>query len=228
MSIRLDSRLGSAAALVRGGRLADVGTDHAYLPVALLLEGRIDYAVASDVNPGPIERARQTVAESGLSDKMDVVLADGLCGIEVYRPDDIAILGMGGELIASIIERADWVRDGHYRLILQPMTRRETLRHYLVTHGFEIQDELTSMADGRIYQTLCVRFTGNNTEYDLSELLLGRHNIDRGGELIDRYASRLYATYSARLESKLRAGADASEERRVLGALESVNNKRKA
>lgn len=220
MSLRLDARLSSAAALVRGGRLADVGTDHAFLPVALLLMGRIDFAVASDINKGPLARARKTVAEHGLSDKVELLLSDGLQGIEKYAPDDIAILGMGGELIASIIENAPWVKDGKYRLILQPMTRRDTLRQYLITHGFFIKDELMSRAEGRIYQTICAEYVGYNTEYDLSELLLGRHNIERGGELFDAYVARLKDTYNTRLEGKRRSGADAREEETVLAALE--------
>ena len=227
MSQMLDARLSCAAALVRGGRLADVGTDHGYLPVSLLLDGKIKYAVASDINRGPLESARQTVAKHGLSDKVDLVLTDGLCGIEPYEPDDIAILGMGGELIASIIEAAKWVKDSKYRLILQPMTKRAELREYLLTHGFFIEDELTAEAEGRIYQTICACYTGENTQYSLAELLLGRHNIQRGDELTAIYAARLEAIYNNRLQGKSRAGADDSEERAVLDALHGIKLDRK-
>ena len=219
MSLRLDARLNSAAALVRGGRLADVGTDHAYLPAALLLTGKIEYAIASDINKGPLARARKTVTENGVAKKVELVLCNGLDGIEKYAPDDITILGMGGELIADIIEAAEWVKDGRYRLILQPMTRREVLREYLLSHGFMIIDELMSRADGRIYQTICAEYVGYNTEYNLSELLLGRHNIQRGGELFDAYVARLYATYRTRFDNKVEAGADVQSEKRILDAL---------
>lgn len=227
MSQRLDARLSCAAALVRGGRLADVGTDHGYLPVSLLIDGKIKYAVASDINRGPLESARQTVARNGLSDRVDLVLTDGLCGIEPYEPDDIAILGMGGELIASIIEAAEWVKDSKYRLILQPMTRRAELREYLCTHGFFIEDELVAEAEGRIYQTICAVYTGENTQYTLAELQLGRHNISRGDELTAKYAARLEATYTTRMKGKLAAGADCGEEIAVLDALRSLNFDRK-
>lgn len=227
MSQMLDARLSCAAALVRGGRLADVGTDHGYLPVSLLLDGKIKYAVASDINRGPLESARQTVAKHGLSDKVDLVLTDGLCGIEPYAPDDIAILGMGGELIASIIEAAEWVKNSKYRLILQPMTKRAELREYLLTHGFFIEDELVAEADGRIYQTICASYTGENTEYTLAELQLGRHNIQRGDALTAKYAARLEATYMTRIKGKQTAGADSGEEIAVLDALRSLNFDRK-
>ena len=227
MSQMLDARLSCAAALVRGGRLADVGTDHGYLPVSLLLDGKIKYAVASDINRGPLESARQTVARHGLSDKVDLVLTDGLRGIEPYEPDDIAILGMGGELIASIIEAAEWVKNSKYRLILQPMTKRAELREYLITHGFFIENELVAEADGRIYQTICASYTGENTEYSLAELHLGRYNIQRGDALTAKYAARLEATYMTRMKGKAGAGADCGEESAVLEALRSLNFDRK-
>ena len=227
MSQMLDERLSCAAALVRGGRLADVGTDHGYLPVSLLLDGKIKYAVASDINRGPLESARQTVARHGLSDKVDLMLTDGLRGIEPYEPDDIAILGMGGELIASIIEAAEWVKDSKYRLILQPMTKRAELREYLLSHGFFIEDELTAQADGRIYQTICASYTDENTQYSLAELQLGRHNIQRGDELTAKYAARLEATYTTRMKGKSAAGVDCGEEIAVLDARRSLNFDRK-
>ncbi|MBQ9080166.1 MAG: SAM-dependent methyltransferase [Clostridia bacterium] len=223
MSQKLDGRLSCAAALVRGGRLADVGTDHAYLPVSLLLDGRIEYAVASDINSGPLARARETVQRNGLADKVDLVLTDGLHGIDAYCPDDIAILGMGGELIASILDAAEWVKHEKYRFILQPMTKRAELREYLITHGFFIENELVAEAEGRIYQTVCASYVGKNTSYSLPELLLGRHNIERGDGLTARYAAQLEATYTAIVRNKSRAGADARAELAALDALRQLN-----
>jgi len=101
-----DGRLMSAAPFVRGGVIADIGTDHAYLPVWLLLTGRVQGAVATDIREGPLRTAARTVERYGLSGKISLILADGLAGIEKYHPDDIIIFGMGGELIASIIEKA--------------------------------------------------------------------------------------------------------------------------
>ena len=107
------------------------------------------------------------------------------------------------------------------------MTKRAELREYLLTHGFFIEDELTAEADGRIYQTICASYTGENTQYSLAELLLGRHNMQRGDELTAIYAARLEATYKTRLEGKARAGADDSEERAVLDALRGIKLDRK-
>jgi len=143
-----DERLASAMALVRqGARFADIGTDHAYLPLALLREGRIEYAVCSDINNGPLLSAIQNASEAGLSDKMKFVLADGAAHLADEDIEDVAILGMGGELIADIIDRAPSLKSEDVNLILQPMTRQGHLRHYLITGGFEILRELYSVAE---------------------------------------------------------------------------------
>ncbi|MGI6166640.1 MAG: tRNA (adenine(22)-N(1))-methyltransferase [Eubacteriales bacterium] len=217
-----DGRLMSAAPFVRGGVIADIGTDHAYLPVWLLLTGRAQGAVATDIREGPLRSAAKTVERYGLSGKISLVLADGLAGIEKYRPQDIIVFGMGGELITSIIDRAVWVRDSQIRLILQPMTRRAELREYLLGNGFNIIDEAMSEAARRIYQTICAEYDGRGDIYNTAELLLGRHNIARGDELTRRYVGQLKAKYSRRKSAKARGGLDTSEEDEVLAALDSL------
>ena len=123
------SRLLSAAKFVRqGAYVCDVGTDHAYLPVYLVLTGRAARALASDINKGPVMRAKKSVIKYGVSDKIDVALSNGLAGAESYPVTDIIIAGMGGELIASIIDAAPWTKNTSIRLVLQPMTHSEILR----------------------------------------------------------------------------------------------------
>ena len=104
-SVTPDARLRAAAGFVRqGARLADIGTDHAYLPVSLLRGGRIPFAVASDISAGPLAHARETAAFAGIGeDRLALVLTPGLRGIEAYRPTDITICGMGGEMIVGIL-----------------------------------------------------------------------------------------------------------------------------
>ena len=102
-TVELTPRLRSVAELVpRGARFADVGTDHAYLPVWLLQQGRITGAVASDLRPGPLERARGTAEKYGLTGRMDFSLCDGLSGIQPDEVNTIAIAGMGGETIVDL------------------------------------------------------------------------------------------------------------------------------
>ncbi|MBQ5743991.1 MAG: SAM-dependent methyltransferase, partial [Ruminococcus sp.] len=102
----LDNRLRLCAAFVRqGARLADVGTDHAYLPVWLCRHGVCPSAIAADINPAPLQRGQMTVEAAGLSDRVQTRLSDGLAAVGADEADDIVIAGMGGELIAAIIDR---------------------------------------------------------------------------------------------------------------------------
>ena len=156
-----DGRLLAAASVVREGAfLADIGTDHAYLPLHLLQTGRITHAIAADIGEGPLARARAHIAESGMSAQIETVLTNGLEGLADRSLTDIAICGMGGELIVDILSRAPFVRDGSIHLILQPMTRAATLRHYLAKEGFAILAERPCRAAGRVYSCLCACYDG--------------------------------------------------------------------
>ena len=119
--LELSPSLRTVADLVpEGARLADVGTDHAYLPAALILEGRIPFPIAADLRQGPLDRARATVREYGLTGKAAFRLCDGLRGIRPDEVDAIAIAGMGGETIAAILEAAPWTRERDVPLFSSP------------------------------------------------------------------------------------------------------------
>ena len=122
MPIKLTPRLMTAVPYVRGGRLvADIGTDHAYLPIYLceqrrltpvtLMNGETLCAIAADINRGPVERADQHIAEARLTKYIKTLQTDGLTGLDAFDPADIIIFGMGGELIASILAAAPWAGD---------------------------------------------------------------------------------------------------------------------
>ena len=185
MPTKLDERLKSAVPyLKKGGRIADVGPDHAYLPIYLVENGISSFAVASDLRAGPLEHAEANVKAAGLSDKIELVLCDGLTLIEPYRPDDILLFGMGGELIVSILDAAPWVKNEAIGLVLQPMSHPEILRAYLLEKGFAILGESLSFAD-RIYQTIYARFGAKDkTPYTEVELLIGRHNLAEKSPLL--------------------------------------------
>ncbi len=126
--------------MVRPGcALADVGTDHAYLPVWLAFHGLISGAVATDLRPGPLNRARENILRYGGSDRVAARLADGLSGVSPEEADDVVIAGMGGKMIARIISEAEWLKNGEKHLILQPMTSVEDLRTFLAEEGFAVR-----------------------------------------------------------------------------------------
>ena len=172
------TRLDCIVSLIRDGvRIADVGCDHAYITTEALRCGKATFSVASDIRPGPLCRAEENVTEAGFSDRVKLVLADGLDGIEQYSPDDIIIAGMGGELIADIIERAPFVKNKNIRLILQPMTSQDKLRAYLCSAGFEITKELLPVERSHIYQVIAARYTGVPYTLTPAELYVGSYRV---------------------------------------------------
>lgn len=215
-------RLEAVAALVRNGAfVADIGTDHAYLPIFLIGNGIASRAVASDINRGPLDRAASNIRAAGLEGRISLLLTDGvegLCGLGVT---DYLICGMGGELIASITG-APFLRDPSLLLILQPMTKPELLRKSLLSRGFSIKDESLAEEAGRIYQIFSAAFTGTAEEYSAAELLLGRKNIAQGGELYRRLARREADIIRRRLEGKKKAEIDISTDISLLEEIEAT------
>ena len=141
----------------RGARFADVGTDHARLPVWLLEQGVIEQAIATDLREGPLQRARQTAARHGLTERISFRLGDGLAPVRPEEADVIAIAGMGGETIASILETAAWTREGEHTFLLQPMTSVPDLRLWLAGPGFSIQREELIREGETLYHTMQAR-----------------------------------------------------------------------
>lgn len=212
----------AAASFVRPGAVfADIGTDHAYLPVFLAERGIIKKAVAADINKGPIERAEANIAASGLSAIISTVQTDGLTGLDVFAPTDIAICGMGGELIARIVDCAEFVKNKNVRLILQPMTKAEILREYLIKNGFTIIGESLAKED-KIYQIICAEFTGVADTYTDAELYLGRHNIQARGELLASLAEGYLKFFAKRKEGKEVSGLDVSFENAMISELQKI------
>lgn len=180
---KIDARLMAVAALVSDGAyLADVGTDHAYLPLYLAERGALSGAVASDIHKGPLESAEKNIREAGFADLIRTVLTDGLRGIESYPVTDIAIAGMGGLMIKGILEKAPSFHSDKYRFILQPMQHIPELRRYLGENGFAIRRETQALADGKFYQILLCGYDGVIRSHTETELLLGKYNIEHKKE----------------------------------------------
>lgn len=160
MTDKLESgpRLRAIAALVPDNCkcLADIGTDHGYIPVSLLLEKRIQHAVAADIGVLPLDHARRTAALYNVTEGLDFRLGDGLAVLEPGEADVIIIAGMGGDAITGILAAAPWSRAGPL-LLLQPMSKAEVLRSWLPLNGFEVLAEELVQDKGVLYPILTVR-----------------------------------------------------------------------
>ena len=208
----LTPRLKAAADMVGvSACVADIGTDHGYIPVYLALSGKAGRIIASDVNPGPLETARRNAGKSGVSDKIEFMLTDGLRGMETLGIEAAVIAGMGGENIAAIMHASPWVKEQGVRLILQPMTRLGFLSNRLDDSGYAIGDEVLVKDSGRIYPVLLVTAGMSRAPLSCAQIYADRILLEKRDPLLPEYLDRLINSFSRRLEGMDRA----SEEVRV-------------
>lgn len=164
--MHLTPRLRTILSLVpHGARLADIGTDHALIPVALLRRGVIEFAIASDIGQGPLESAARTARQFGISSGLSLRLGPGLRTVQPEETDTIVIAGMGGETMIEILREDPWALDGNYLLLLQPMTGQAELRQYLLGQGGRIEQEIVCREGKRMYTVMAVR--GGSEPLDL-------------------------------------------------------------
>lgn len=229
LKVNLDARLLCAASMVRKGSVVlDVGTDHAYVPLYLLQNGISSFAAASDINNGPLERAQENAKRYALSEKMRFLPADGIDDGECVRDgvSDILICGMGGELIADIIDRSEYAKKDGVRVILQPMTMGDALRRYLAENGFSILDEKLCAAGGRIYSCILAEHTGKREEYSDVELMLGRINIAKREPLFEKYAAKFEKKLEVKIDGMKKGGLCSSKEELCLTEIKKLLNKK--
>ena len=195
--LQLQPRLRLLADMVpQGCRLADIGTDHGYLPVWLLQRGRIQSAIAADIGSEPLAHARRTAAEYGV-ENIDFRLCDGLSGIAPEEADSVVIAGMGGETIIAILSAVAWTKDGAHTLLLQPMTKTAELRKWLAVNGYCFTEERLVWDKNYLYPVL--RVTGGECP-QLTEL-----QALTGVLLAD---DPLYGEYLTQHKEKLRRAAE--------------------
>lgn len=157
--LKLSKRLNAVASLVsHGSRIADIGTDHGYIPVYLCENGIIKSAVASDINEGPLSSCETLVKQERLEKKISLRLSNGLEKLCSDEFDTVIIAGMGGELIADILSKCDYIRDKH--IILNPMTHPEMARKFLYDNGFEIVNDFIVRDGHHYYSVFDAVYTG--------------------------------------------------------------------
>ena len=148
--MQISKRLQAVSDMVASGScLADVGTDHGYIPIYLVEEKRIPSAIAMDINRGPLSRARENIERNGLSDQIETRLSDGLDALLPGEADTIVIAGMGGPLAVEILKRGRAVLESCRDLIFQPQSEIWTVRRYLDENGWRIRRENMILEEGK-------------------------------------------------------------------------------
>ncbi len=171
----LETRLAHLAAMVdENTRLADIGTDHAYLPIDLVKSGKIQFAIASDVAKGPLDNAKTDILEAGLSNQIQTRLGSGL---ETIKPEDkietVVIAGMGGKLMTDLLEAAKEKDELYPTLILEPNIGEPGVRKWLMEHNYQIiQEEIIDTA-GHIYELIKAILTDKMHQLSDKEILFG-------------------------------------------------------
>lgn len=193
---KLSDRLYKIAAYVsKGSRVADIGTDHCYIPIWLVLGNIAESVIASDKKIGPLETGKMNAEEYGVRDKIDFRLSDGLAAIHDREADTVIIAGMGGENIAEIIKSSGWKWKESHRLILQPMTKQTELCRFLYENGFSVFDEALAKDGGEIYRILLVGYRKSHIPADAS-LWAGQALFEKKEPLLSEYLDMLISKTS--------------------------------
>ena len=198
--------------VTRGYRLADIGTDHGFVPIWLVKSGIIPSAIAMDINRGPLERAQEHIAQAGLDRFIQTRLSDGLAGLGEGEADSILIAGMGGALTVRILEKDPPSDLGAAELILQPQSEIGKVREYLCTSGWKIDAEDMVLEEGKYYPMMhCIR--GEMT-LTLEEAEFGPCLIASGNPVLMKYLVFREKVLRSNLESLQNSDSERARERR--------------
>ncbi|MCD8215234.1 MAG: class I SAM-dependent methyltransferase [Clostridiales bacterium] len=195
--MKISKRLKMSAELVpKGLLLADIGTDHGYLPIYVIEEGKVKRAVASDISRGSADKAYENVLSHGLEEKIDVRCGKGLETLKENEfPDIIVLTGMGGVLMTEILEEGRAKTQRAACLILQPQHNIDRVRAYVRGAGFKITDEAMTAEQGKYYFSLkCEK--GEDVPYNETDLEVGRFLPESGNPLFKEFLREKIYKYS--------------------------------
>ncbi len=219
-NIGLNPRLKKIASLVpKNNCTADIGTDHAYIPIVLVNSGIAPKAIASDIKKGPIARAEANIKKHRLECCIEARLGAGLETLTEGEAEVIIIAGMGGILIADILETSRSITDSAKLLILQPMTAVPELRTYLSENGYTVKGEYLEAEEEKLYNIIVAQPKGD-TSYSLKETYLGKDLEKNSPELFERYRQAVLTKLNRRAEGL--SMSDTAENRKTLSEIKSI------
>lgn len=221
----ISDRLKTAVSMIEpGAMVADIGTDHGYLPIWLALNGRAEKIIAADLREKPLEKARKNAARFGVSEQIDFRLCFGLDGVAAFEVDTVVICGMGADKIADIVERADWLKQQRYRLILQPMSSFADLRKRLYSAGFGITLETPVLDQDRIFTIIRAEYVGQ-IHYTPSEIYVSRALLNSDSEYRRIYIEATVKSLEKAVNGTSVSKKEIDKERRLffMAALDGIN-----
>ncbi len=203
---------------------ADIGTDHAYLPVYLCKNNKCKTAIASDIVKGPLERATATIKKHNMEGRISVRLGGGVSTIEKNEADVVLIAGMGGLIIADILRDGKDVLKTVKEIILQPMTAVSDLRECLYNNNWKIDKEYLVKDNGKLYNIMTVSYTEDKLDYTETDICVGRHLIDEKPELFEEYLDRKILKLNKKISGLSLSTSDDAEEslRKAKDMLEKI------
>lgn len=158
--------------------VADIGTDHAYLPTYLCMTQKAKHAIASDIRQGPLRRAESTLHRYGTEGQIETRLGGGASSLAVGEAECIVIAGMGGLMIQNILSESPQIFAAAEQILLQPMTALYELRQFLSQEGYTIANEVLAKEDSKLYHILAVTAHPDPTVYTDAELCFGKHLLE--------------------------------------------------
>jgi tRNA (adenine22-N1)-methyltransferase len=201
--------------------LIDIGTDHAYVPVYAVQKKICQRAFASDLRSGPVKAAQKNISKYGLAEHIKTSIGNGLEPLEVGDSDVIVIAGMGGLLISEIIQGSHLKAEAAVMLVLQPMNAADVLRSWLCENGFAILGEALAEDDDKIYNIICSKWSGTNTNIDEFSCFFGFDLIDGTDPVLKKYLQKKLSQLNVIIE-----GRKSSEKGRIgLDSLVSIRNR---
>jgi len=191
--MQISDRLKTVASFVTEGmRVADIGTDHAYVPIYLIQEGKIPSALAMDVGSGPLQRAKEHIAEQGLSEKIETRLSNGFSAFHKGEAQSVVIAGLGGDLIIQILNLGKDVISEVSEFILSPHSEIHKVRSYLMEQGFSIIRE-TMLCEEGIYYTIIKAVYGRGDYETEPEIWYGKRLLEERNPVLLEYLKKEYA-----------------------------------
>lgn len=188
--MELSKRLQAVADLVTAGlRVADVGTDHGYVPIYLVENKKSPSAIAMDINKGPLKKAEENIALHGLGDYIETRLSDGVCKLKDGEADSIIIAGMGGGLVIKIMQAAERLQDTVKEWVLQPQSELWKVRQYLAESGYRIVEEDMVLDEGKFYPMMKVK-KEQPEEYNFTELCYGKLLLQKKHPVLKQFLDR--------------------------------------